>query len=507
MMTESVNGSGQWQRISPLSMIHHLLQFLRQLAGSPSAFAGMAAAGYAFFTRSPQQALGLITGVLLLGLLCLVASWLRFGYRVHNGAIQVRRGVLTRQRLTLQMERIQTLRLEQPPYLRPFGLVRLSIESAGSGAQEVHLAGIHRDWADRIRQQALSHGAGEEASPDEQAPPGDTTATRGETLLTRRPGDLIRYGISSPLILWGALVVGSLLSAALRRLEQNGAAEQQLQTLLSRITDIMPLWAAYLSILCGLIGLLVVFSIALTLLRYSGYRLQRQGDRYIAHSGLFTRREQMLRQHKIQHLSLNQNAMARLLGRRHLQCHQIGLDTPEGPESSRHLTAPALDLADQTRLMARFQPGLDFAQLRFHRVSPRLMLPTLALWLPLWALGLAGTWLNGGNGLLLALWLAALPLIPLMAWLKWRRTGWVLHNGYLVLRRGLVGVGFVSFAPFRAQKVTLAATPLQRRRGLCNLIIGLSSGAFMIPCLEERDATALMDHLLAEMISSRASWL
>ncbi|TVP52996.1 MAG: hypothetical protein EA349_14790 [Halomonadaceae bacterium] len=480
------------------------MQFLRQLVGSPGAFAGMAAAAYAFITRSPEQALGLLGGALVLGMLALVAAWLRFRYRLQDGAIQVHRGVFTRQRLTLQMDRIQTVRLEQPPYLRPFGLVRLSIESAGSAAQEVHLAGISRQQADHIRQQALN--VSHEASETEQSA-GDPPELQAVTVLTRRPGDLIRYGISSPLILWGALVLGSLLSAAMRRLQDSDSAEARLNWLQEQITQVMPLWGAYLGLLVSLILLLVLLSIAVTLLRYSGYRLQRQGDRYTNHAGLFTRREQMLRQHKIQHLSLNQNLMARLLGRRHLQCHQIGLDFREGPEGSRHLTAPALDDADQARLVAEFQPGLELRNLVFQRVSPRLMLPTLALWLSLWMLALGTLLVTEHNGPLLAAVLFALPLIILFPWLHWRRQGWCLSGDYLVLRRGIIGTGYVSFAPFRAQTVTLSATPLQRRRGLCNLTIGLSSGAFRLAYMERKDAIALMDHLLADMASSKAPWL
>lgn len=505
MTTEPLEPTGRWHRISPLSMIHQFLQFLRQLIGSPGAFAGMAAAAYAFISRNPEQALGVLAGVAVLGLLALLAAWLRFGYRLQDGVIQVRRGVFTRQRLTLQMDRIQTVRLEQPPYLRPFGLVRLSIESAGSAAQEVHLAGIPRQQADSIRQQALrlSDSAGDNAP----AQASSLTEDDSETLLIRRPGDLIRYGISSPLILWGGVVVASLLSAGMRRLQDNDQAEAQVAGLHDQITQLMPLWAAYSGLLMGLTALLVLLSIGLTLLRYSGYRLQRQDDRYTTRAGLFTRREQMLRQHKIQHLSLNQNLMAWLLGRRHLQCHQIGLNVQDGPDGSRHLTAPALDQADQDRLAAQFQPGLSLPALTFNRVSPRVMLPSLILWHLVWLATLVAVVLSDGNGLLLGLTLFALPLISLVSWLKWRRLGWCLNNGYLVLRRGLAGTSYVSFAPFRAQMVTLSATPLQRRRGLCNLVIGLSSGAFHIPYMEKQQAIYLMDHLLNDMASSKAPWL
>jgi len=69
----------------------------------------------------------------------LVLAWLRFQYRVSADTIQVQQGIFTRQSLTLEFDRIQNVRIETPIYLRPFGLARLSIESAGSSSEEVHL--------------------------------------------------------------------------------------------------------------------------------------------------------------------------------------------------------------------------------------------------------------------------------------------------------------------------------------------------------------------------------
>jgi len=499
-----MSDADQWLRVSPLSMIHQLFTGLRQLAGNNiGALAGLIAGGWAFASRAPGLALIALVIALVTAMALLVMGWLRFGYQLREDAILVRRGIFTRQRLILNYDRIQTVRIERPLYLRPFGLVRLSIESAGSASQEVHLAGIPGEQASQIRQNALAGQSAVAPEPDSD----DTPSPEEQLLLTRSIGDIIRYGISSPIILWGAVALGSLAGAAARRLEEDEQAEAWLDRLQQSVTETMPVVMAWLSLVLLLLLALCLFSIAIALLRYSGYRLKHADDRYTCQAGLITQREQVLRQHKIQHLSLRQNLIARVLGRRHLTCHQIGMNFQEGPEGSRHLTAPALDRADEQRLVQQLYPGADLDSVQFHPVSWRWMLPRLAFWIPLWLALLAVAAINGTSA---AGWAAALstgPVIIGLIRLSWRRYGWAQAGDYLIFRNGLVGINTVIFAPFRAQQVNLTASPLQRRAKLCNLTVRLSSGAFQMPCLSRNDGEMLMDHLLAEMAGSRAPWL
>lgn len=493
----------EWSRVSPLSMIHQGIVFFRQLIGSnPGPLLGLLAGAYAFAQRSPLMLA--TTGVTLagVGLALLIMAWLRFQYRVSADTIQVQQGIFTRQNLTLEFERIQNVRIETPLYLRPFGLARLSIESAGSSSEEVHLPGIPAAHAETLRDRALASRADtdHDGATEEHADTDEAT----QCLLTRRPSDLVIYGISSPAILWGGAILASVLGAITRRLEEGNGNLEPVRELAERVPESVSHGWLVVAGIAILLAAMTVFSVLMALVRYHGYRLEKAGDRYRLHSGLITQREQGLRQYRIQHLRLAQSLVARLFSRHHLTCHQIGMIQPDQPDGSGNsLMAPALTLAEQQDLMGHLVPGLNWGALVFHPVSWRFMLPRLGFWGGLWLVAVLGALYQE-----LSPWiLTTAPVVPALVALNWRRQGWCLNGQHLILRGGLFGCHYTVFAGFRAQTVRVYESPLQRRAGLANLAIRLGSGGFLAPFLPRKDAEMLMDRLLYQMETSRAPWL
>ena len=491
-----------WSRVSPLSMIHQAIAFIRQLVGTnPGPLLGLLAGAYAFAQRSPLMLATTAATLAGGGIALLVLAWLRFQYRVCEETIQVQQGVFTRQSLSLEFDRIQNVRIETPLYLRPFGLARLSIESAGSSSEEVHLPGIPVAHAQALRDRALASGTEADAG---ESDGGHETDAAPEQLLSRRPSDLVIYGISSPAILWGGAILASILGAATRRLEEAQGEAELLRGLAERFPDAASQAWLIAGGIIALFGVMTVFSIIMALVRYHGYRLEKSGDRYRLHSGLITRREQGLRQYRIQHVRLAQSLVARLFGRHHLTCHQIGMVQPDQPEGAgSRLMAPALTVREQQQLLTHLLPGLGWESLAFKGVSWRYMLPRLAFWGGLWTAAALGALYQDTSAWILA----TAPIPPALIWLNWRRQGWCLDGEYLVLRGGLFGCHYTVFAGFRAQTVRIYESPLQRRAGLANLTTRLGSGGFLVPFIHRRDAGMLMDQLLYRMETSDAPWL
>ncbi|MGM0450363.1 MAG: PH domain-containing protein [Pseudomonadota bacterium] len=494
--------SSNWQRVSPLAIIHHGLTFLRQLIGSnPGPLLGLVAGSVAFARESPLMIVTTVLTLIALGILMAVLGWLRFLYRVHDGAIQVQQGVLTRHKLTLAFERIQNVRLERPVYLRPFGLARLTIESAGSASEEVHLAGIPLEQAQALRDRALDEGDQDGTEEPDAAPSSDDAV-----LLRRRPSDLMIYGISSPAILWGGAIAASVMGAMTRNM--GDAESRQATDVMNTALETAPDWLPDALVLplgiLLLLGLMAIGSVAMALLRYQGYRLVREGERYRVTSGLLTQREQGIRHHRIQHLHLAQSFVARLFRRHHLSCHPIGPSLPDQPDGgSGALLAPSLTATEQTRLMAALYPGLEWEALRFQPVSARFMLPRFGLW---GAVALFATvWVLTQDT---SAWVLTvlLPMPPLIV-LNWRRQGWCLQDGRVILRGGLIGCHYTVFDAYRAQTLRLFQTPLQRRAGLASLGIRLGSGGFRIPFIPWQTGASLMDTLLWQVETSQSPWL
>lgn len=492
-----------WLRVSPLAIIHHGLLFLRQLVGSnPGPMLGLIAGTFAFARESPLMIATTALTLVILGVAMAVMSWLRFLYRVHDGAIQVQQGVFTRHKLTLAFERIQNVRLERPIYLRPFGLARLTIESAGSASEEVHLPGIPLAEAQRLRDRALDEaGAQYDPGPEDTG----STPSASHVLLERRPRDLIIYGISSPAILWGGAIAASIMGALTRNMDDSES--QQAEQTMNAAVEAMPAWFPEPMVLpLALLLLLIVMAIAsvvMALIRYQGYRLFHEGERYRITSGLLTQREQGIRHQRIQHLHLAQSFVARLFRRHHLSCHPIGPSLADQPDAGGALLAPSLDAAEQTRIIQTLYPGLDWQGLRFQPVSARFMLPRLALWAALTVAAAVWVFTSDTPAWVLTILLPVPPLIGL----NWRRQGWCLQGQRVILRGGLIGCHYTIFDAYRVQTLRLFQNPLQRRAGLANLGIRLGSGGFRIPFIPWRTGTGLMDQLLWRVETSRAPWL
>ena len=493
-----------WHRVSPLAIIHHGLGFLRQLVGSnPGPLLGVIAGTVAFARESPLMIATTALTLVLLGVVMAVMGWLRFLYRVHDGAIQVQQGVFTRHKLTLAFERIQNVRLERPVYLRPFGLARLTIESAGSASEEVHLPGIPLGEAEGLRDRALAE-TNAPLEPEAEASGAGSPGTH--ELLRRRPSDLIIYGISSPAILWGGAIAASLMGALTRNLgdDRSQEAEQAMNTLLEAMPGWFPEFLALPLAMALLLVLMALGSMTMALLRYQGYQLFREGERYRVTSGLVTRREQGIRHQRIQHLHLAQSFVARLFRRHHLSCHPIGPSLPDQPDGGGGaFMAPSLTPTEQTRVIETLYPGLDWEGLRFQQVSARFMLPRFVFWGLL--VTIAAVWVTVSDvpAWTLTLFLPAPPLILL----NWRRQGWCLQGERLILRGGLIGCHYTLFEAYRVQTLRLFQNPLQRHAGLANLGIRLGSGGFRIPFIGWETGTRLTDQLLWRVETSRAPWL
>lgn len=496
--------SSDWHRVSPLAIIHHGLIFLRQLVGTnPGPLLGLAAGALAFARESPLMVATTALTLVGLGVAMAIMSWLRFIFRVHDGAIQVQQGVFTRHKLTLAFERIQNVRLERPIYLRPFGLARLTIESAGSASDEVHLPGIPLTEAEHLRDRALAETDEQDGVSTTESGPGSTSK---QVLLERRPSDLIIYGISSPAILWGGAIAASLMGALTRNMGE--PESQQTEKVMNAAADSMPEWLPEplllpLAILLLLI-LMALASVIMALLRYQGYQLCHEGERYRTTAGLLTRRDQGIRHQRIQHLHLAQSFVARLFRRHHLSCHPIGPPLPDQPDGGgAALLAPSLTPGEQTRITQTLYPDLDWMNLCFQPVSARFMLPRFAIWTVVTAAATA--WVATSD---LPAWIliACLPAPPLIV-LNWRRQGWCLQGERVVLRGGLIGCHYTVFDAYRVQALRLFQNPLQRRVGLANLGIRLGSGGFRIPFIHWQTGTRLMNRLLWQIETSHAPWL
>jgi len=486
-----------WQRLSPWAVgflfLRVLVDFVRN---NIPALAG-AGAGVALIERIGLREVLLVSlvGVLAVALVCLI-HYRRFAFRLVGDTLFVRRGIIEQKELKVRAARVQHIAIEQPLYLRLFGLVRLHVDTPGGAAAQVELPGISATLAEELRTRLLAGareavvGADVDHAGDTSAASGasaDTGTHSGVVLFRANARGLVLHGLASNYA-WVAAAALAPFLGQIERLVRRLGADTAFAERLQWFAD-YPLAGA----LAGVVLLaltLVTASVVVAWLRFHGFELSRADGRFRQRSGLLNRQEQTLSRARLQAVELVETAVGRLLGRSHIVCRQIGAVLPGEETSGRSFLVPGLARADARGLITEFWPQGQVAEdcLRVHRYFIRARIVRLSA-LGLLALGVAAATL--GN----PWYLAAAPAVPLaiwpLAWLHWRVLGYCLQGDYLQVRRGLLGRRTTLFPVHNAQRIDLAQSWFQRRRGVADVTFVLASGPVTIPCLPRSAA----DHL------------
>jgi len=504
--------SGAWRRLPPAAILHFAIKAVVDVVRH--GWQGLAAGGVGIGVAGGEvQGLLAWLAVALLFALILLFGFLQYRYfrfRAGEDRIEVRQGVFQRQSLSLNYGRVQSVSLVQPIYYRPFHLVSLKLESAGSSGQEVDLAGISPDFAERVRGHVLHRRAVVADEPADAVD--DATVAPGvedeRLVLHRSLGAIARHGLCSNNVWIFAAFAFSVF----------GAMEERLDTFLTpwleagfqRLIELGPAAVVPGALALGIALLLVTaaLSVLASIVLHYDFRLFRVDNGLRARSGLLQTREASLTPSKAQCLVREQTPIGLLLGLSEARVAQAGAQPAGNPEQAAtpSFVVPALDGAEFQQLVGllysdyapQTEPlrAIDRAYIKktwqYRWVAPALVV-TAAGWI------VVGPWV----ALALVFALAGLPLTALAH----RRYGYAMGGGFGHVSSGLVGRSLSVFPNFKVQTVTLRQSPSQRRHGLATLRIELAGRRLKLPYMPLRDAEAWRDHLLHAAETDPGAWI
>ncbi len=529
---------GNWRRLAasavvPLT-IRMAVQTVRQAwQGLAAALAGLHFGADLFGTTTGW----LLAGGGIVGLFSVagVLRWWHFRFRFDDAGIEVREGVLHRRAMRLAFARVQNLRIEQPFYLRPLGLVSLHLDGAGSSGSEVVLAAVPRALAERLAERVRERratavgvadgGAGTAVAHD--GTDGDVApAARAQVRATGRPIlqrdaiALLRHGLASNYVWLFAGALASFFGTA----GGSGVRIRIPAGVVSFVED-LGLPPPVLAAGAVLILVLAIFllSAAASVVVHHGFRLERGEDGiWRTSGGLFEKRENRMPAHKIQALVIRQTAIGRLLGVWEVLFHHAGGGRSTGQEMqaggrARRFLVPGLRTDEVGRLVDEVFGAGSWAALSWqavdryyvrHHLRYRVLLPLAGL-----ALG----------GALLTLFAASADMAPPVPWLAGAALVWALfatwsvHAGWrhaahaqrpdlVGVRDGLVGRRILLMRPFKTQWVRLATSPGQRRHGVATLVIALAGRRAVVPHVPLARARSMRDRLVTAAVCDPRPW-
>ncbi len=397
----------------------------------------------------------LVTAVVLIVLVVgFYASWRMHTFRITEEVVEVRSGILFRTNRKARLDRIQGINIMRPFFARLFGAAKLEINQAGQDAN-VQLSYLGSAAADSLRREILRLASGARGTAPAAAP------AAGGGLLNRRVNELL-----APELDPDAAAPDSIVKLDLGRLIGSLALSGTTIALIVGVTAIA-IWIGVtgnvfviLWLIPGAIGFVGVYLRKFT--RSLRYSIAGTPDGIRVGFGLLSTSNETLPPGRIHSVQAVQPLLWRLPGWWEIRVNRAGRSSTKGAGGEANTTIlPVGDRADVHKVLELLLPELLTKPEADGEVteSVRVILG-----------GLDG---KGGpdDG-----FTNSPPRAAVLRWFSWRRNGFAITPGSLVLRKGAIWRQLVVVPQPRLQSASLHQGPVLRMLRLAGVHLHTVSG-------------------------------
>ena len=502
-----IDQSQIWQRLSPLSVMFFVGKVIARIL--KDALPSMAPLAVIIFSSDNKAWVtsGIVISIIAVVIIGSFLQYWFFKFKQEGHKILINDGVFKKNHRVIQFDRIQNINILQPLYFKPFQLVTLQIETAGSKGNEADLAGIPRDFAEYLRNEVLQQQ--ENTSHKEETT--ERSPEESQTIAQASLKDLVKYGISSNGIFWFFIFLAPVFGLADDFLEKWITKEDfsDIAEFLGGgiMGDIIMLSSMILTTLILMFG----FSILGAILRYYNYQLtlrnQTKTNRTLKRSsGLITNYEESLKLQKIQTMTFQSNFIGQWLKVIHLTLGQVSSSQIKAKNKQSLFVIPARTKKETLEIQKIvFDESPD--EIPTQGINRRYIYKTIALKIFFPSL-LATTffYLSNDNILILGLpFLLSLIMLPLVI-KRWKAYRFGMKNGYGKFERGLFGFRHVLFPLYKVQRAEVRQSPIQRRRNLATLKIYLASNQLQMQYIPIEEANRWLEIIGQEIEDTELAW-
>ncbi|UOQ92657.1 PH domain-containing protein [Halobacillus shinanisalinarum] len=431
---------------------------------------------------------------LVLILIAGIVKWLRFTYRVQEGELRIEYGLIFRKKRYIPMDRIQSLNFSEGVLHRPFQLVKVSIETAGSpGSQEAEaeLTAIKRSEAKRL-EEIIYHGKQERSFVEEQTEEQGMDSDR-----------MLVYGMTMKDLVLMALTSGGA-----------GVVISGVAVFFSQIIEFLPVGTIYEEVLDWLqIGVLIVgltallilllaygISVILTVLRFGKFSVFIEGEDLIITRGLLEKKQITIPLNRIQGIRVDENMIRQPLGFATISIISAG-GSIKGDAEQQFKVLPLIKRSQIKGVMESILPQYDLdvslkrppKRARIRYLVRCVLFPAvlaIAASVFFWPVGLVS--------------LLIVPIFIGLGVLNHRDAGWNVRDKQLTLSYRFMTKQTYVMKKHRIQSSQCSQSILQKRARLSSVEVTLKTGVGKARAhchhLENEDIEQIMDWFKHENI-------
>lgn len=460
---------------------------------------------------SGNLALIIITGLVLLTVVLAVFAYIRyqkfsFFLDEEKQEFVINEGVFNKSTLTIQLNKIQQVNINQSLLQQMIGVYSLDIDTAGSEKKEASIKAIDHTTATILRQRLLSKDTAAEntisAGPDTADPVSEPTP-----LLKLSISTLFKVGITSN---YGAsllLLTGFLFGLIQLFRDYTSAFEIQR----SQIDEVLNRGFSLFSICFLIVFALIIIlgtNIIRTFIKYFNFQILRQKRALAISSGLFTRKNILLKPNKVQLSAYSQNYFQKKLNLLNIKIKQAAYDTANKEEGKNTaIEIPGCDQAerDEVLRMIYHQVPLEGIPLL---PNYRFIFLQVMIWIVLPFLIFLGTGLSFYPSLH-QYFILAVPYavtVGVMLYFEFKRHRIYVNQDFIIKRSGIWDVEHEIIEPHKIQAITAKQYFWHKKADVGHLILHTAAGIIHFKYGNYTQINSMVNFWLYQVESGKKDW-
>ncbi|WP_417590214.1 PH domain-containing protein [Owenweeksia hongkongensis] len=467
-----------------------------------------------FGTEISFWGLGLKEVGLIIAGLFLIISYLqyrRFYFYVVDDKFIMEKGLLSRDRITIPFDRIQTVNLNQNIIQQVLGVMAVKVDTAGSSEKELEISALPKSYARELQNFLIEKK--EETKQEKGELETETSEAESKTnktldLSTKRPlvtlpiKDLLLVGLTENHLRTGLLVF-AVINGYVWQFEEyllkpfEPFLEEQANTFMASWLILLPITVL------AFLFISVLMSMIQSLLKYFNleFFVDAKGVQLV--SGLLKRAEYQIPNNKIQYLKWKSNPLRKLIGLRTLAVKQASPEDARGtkgvvrvPGCRDEQLEVVLDTFYPQALEGTYTHYLPNQLLRLQHTIYFGIIPSILIT----GLGWFG-WIFSLGALLY------LPISLFFIKKYFYSVSMMVSSEMLILKKGWVFPSRVAMPLYKLQNVKLTQSIFQKQRNLASVTFYTAAGVEGFKHLPFEEAVELYDFLLYKIEVEDRGWM
>jgi putative membrane protein len=465
---------------------------------------------FIFIKSGGQHTWAVVSGTIALILILAVFAYIRyvkftFFLDEDKQEFIINKGVFSRTTLTIQLNKIQQVNINQSLLQQIIGVYSLDIDTAGSDKKEASIKAVDHTTATLLKQKLLSRDTFALES-------GQLTAAEAEPatppFLKLSNFTLLKVGITSNYGASIALLTGFIFGLFQLIKDYNSAFEIEENQLSHAFNKGFSVFSLCFLLIAALI-LVLGTNIIRTFIRYFDFRIIQQKRSLAVSSGLFTKHNTLLKPGKVQLSAYSQNYFQKKLGMLNIKVKQASYSSADEEDQKKSaVEIPGCDEMERDeilkmifdRIPAKGKPLLPNYRFLFLRIMLCIVLPLLAVFL-------AGFFFLP---LIKPYFVLAIPyilIVVILLYFEYRHHRLYASDNFVIKRSGIWDIEHEIIEPHKIQAITAKQYFWHKKADVGHLIVHTAAGVIHFKYGNYTHIKNLVNYWIYKLESSKKDWM